>query len=74
MARAGAEGWYSAQMTDGSTYPAGPRNGKAVGVLEQRGFGWNRSAGAAQPPSEALTGPASPGRSVCAPGAMAFSW
>src|SRR5262249_41672922 len=32
-----------------------------------------QAAGAAQPPSEARTGPASPGCSVCAPGAMAFS-
>src|SRR5262249_44804301 len=30
--------------------------------------------GAAQPPSEARTGPAPPGRSVCAPGAMAVSF
>src|SRR5262249_4855692 len=33
-----------------------------------------KAAGAAQPPSKARTGPASPGRTVCAPGAMTFSF
>src|SRR5262249_18457458 len=33
-----------------------------------------KAAGAAQPPSVARTGPAPPGRPVCAPAAMAFSF
>src|SRR5262249_44653489 len=67
--------WHCQQSKAGAGTPVGSvveASAEAVDLLfAELITNLRQTAGAAQPPSKARSGPASPGRPVCAPGAMA---